>query len=507
MIAYILNKLNVSNKAIEMTLQEDYPQKFINFMFNTQHFYKKCGDVDRHYYYAQEGLDYLYRNIVHYTQSEDWIGITDYFSNNADFWTMYFTNVSNLKNMFIQRSEIFSYYLNLNGFKLNYLLPPKPKHISKIRIGIIKEHYQTGSETFASLPIFECLDHSCFEVFLYSFKSNNSTIENYCKACSNKFILLPLDIHDQVNILRNSDLDILFFATNITGKLHSFITCLAFHRLARVQVTSICSPVSSGIKTIDYFLSGDLTTPLPKYQEHFSEKLITIEGSGICFQFPDYGSNSTIQTCRKNWSTIKDTVIFISGANYHKIIPEVRYAWAEIISKTDESILILYPFNPINWGGYLFVQEFIDNMKTIFKQYGINEKRLIIEKPLPEITDVRQMLRSADIYLDTFPYTGATSLIDPLTIGLPAVVYEGNSLRSRQGASLFKEIQLADLIVSNEKDYIQLAIDLASNKQKRKYFHDKIKKKMQKNPPFLDSKAYANKITSLFKYLVRQDIR
>jgi len=487
-----------------MALPENVSKEFIQSMFGLQRFYKNRGDVDKHYYYSQEGLDYLYQQIIQTPHTYDSIQISQYFSKNANFLPMYFTRVSNLKKMFTQRAAIFSHYLTKNGCQLNYTFPPRSKKRNRIRLGIIKEDYHTSSETLASLPIFEYLDHSQFEIVLFSLQSNQNSInEHYCKSCADRFLLLPQNFYHQINAIRNADLDILFFATNLTASLHRFITYLAFHRLARVQINSICSPVSTGIKNIDYFLSGNLTTPSSEYQNHHSETLITVEGSGVCFHYPYSKANSTIQRCREDWNILKNTIVFISGANIYKIIPEVRFTWAEIISMTENSILVLYPFSP-NWGGASLTQSFIDNMKSIFLQYGINEQRLIIEKTLPNIPDVLSILSLADIYLDTFPYTGATSLIDPLTVGLPTVVYEGDSLRARQGASMFREMQLTDLIVSNENEYIQLAIDLANNAQKRKYFVDKIKAKMLKIPPFLNSNAYSKKIGDVFNTLAYQ---
>jgi predicted O-linked N-acetylglucosamine transferase (SPINDLY family) len=45
--------------------------------------------------------------------------------------------------------------------------------------------------------------------------------------------------------------------------------------------------------------------------------------------------------------------------------------------------------------------------------------------------DVKTVLQLADIYLDSYPYAGANSMVDPLEVGLPTVVREGNNLRSR----------------------------------------------------------------------------
>lgn len=120
------------------------------------------------------------------------------------------------------------------------------------------------------------------------------------------------------------------------------------------------------------------------------------------------------------------SVIFISGANYYKIIPEVREAWAEIIRAVPESLLVLYPFNP-NWRKSYKEDFFTEQVQAVFTAHGIETDRLVVLEQLPDPSDVREYLRLADIYLDSFPYSGAASLMDPLFTGLPPVVREGNA--------------------------------------------------------------------------------
>jgi predicted O-linked N-acetylglucosamine transferase (SPINDLY family) len=73
------------------------------------------------------------------------------------------------------------------------------------------------------------------------------------------------------------------------------------------------------------------------------------------------------------------------------------------------------------------------------------------------------VLKLADVYLDSYPYAGANSTVDPLEVGLPTVVREGNNLRSRQGAAILRDIQLFDLIADTEEAYINLRFALGTN--------------------------------------------
>ncbi|KPA13126.1 glycosyltransferase family 2 [Candidatus Magnetomorum sp. HK-1] len=477
------------------------PEKYIKFMFGSLHNFKEIGDADRHYCQSQEGLRYFHQKIFQNPQSYTWQKIAQLFAEDTNFSTQYFTKTTNLKEMFIKRAEILQFFLLLCGLQLNYTFPRRSESRKKIRLGIIKEHYQINTETFASLPVFEYLDREQFEIYLYALQIDNSPLENYCRNSADRFILLPKDFKTQVQAIRNDDLDIIFFATNLTASKNKITTFLALHRLARVQTTSICSPVSTGMATMDYYIAGSLTAPLPESQEQYRECLANVEGSGICFHFPLLDASPVQCLTRQNWGATDKTTVFISGSNFHKIIPEVQETWAKILGATENSILVLFPFNPVNWGGYYAADDFIERMRALFGKYGVNSRRLIFEKALPTMTDVRNLIKLADVYLDSFPYSGATSLIDPLSVGLPTVVMEGNALRFRQGSAMLRELKIPELIVTSENSYIQLAVELANNFQKRQVYSNLILHQMRQYPPFLTPHSFAQKIGPLFMQL------
>jgi predicted O-linked N-acetylglucosamine transferase (SPINDLY family) len=251
---------------------------------------------------------------------------------------------------------------------------------------------------------------------------------------------------------------------------------------------------------MDYYVAGDLLAPSNGMQSQFREKLINIPGSGICFSFGPEQASATNNVDRQQLGIPADAVIFISGANYFKITPEVREGWATIISRTPGSVLVLYPFNP-NWSGRYNSEPFVDDIKRRFARFGLAEHRLKILDPLPGRADIKELLGLADVYLDSYPYGGATSLIDTLEAGLPPVVIEGDTLRFRQAASMLKELSVPQLIADSEESYIELACQLGSDAALRQKLRDDIRANMGNRPAFLDSRAYAQKMSRLFQAL------
>ena len=475
---------------------------YLKFMFGSPQLFQEIGETDNLYHFMNGWLSYAHNNISTNPDSEIWQAIACFFVENSNWIPLYFTTTPNLKSLYIKRAEIIEFALKKRGLQLNYSIPPRPDNRQKIRLGIIKDHFTPQTETYSLLPVFEHLDRSKFEIFLYAINSNGHPLEQYCQSRADKFIKLPKELKNQAQTIRNDDLDILLFGSNITATTKNS-TLLATHRLARIQITSINSPTTTGIASIEYYISGNLTAPTETTQEQYTEKLVNLEGSGLCFRDPIAEILPVVQPLRSSWGATEETTIFISGANFYKIIPEMRETWAKILNAVPNSILVLYPFNP-NWTNSYPVGPFIKQMRGTLERHNINTKRLVVIKALPSKSDIKKCLELADIYLDSFPYGGATSLIDPLMLGVPPVVVEGNALRFRQASALLREINMEELIADGEESYINLALKLANNSEWRQKKREEIKVKIQQKPSFLDSRSYSAKIGKLFQELFQE---
>jgi hypothetical protein len=251
---------------------------------------------------------------------------------------------------------------------------------------------------------------------------------------------------------------------------------------------------------MDYYIAGKYTVPDASYQAQYREQLAVLEGSGFCFKYATESEVATVKPTRQSLGISDNTTVFVSGANFYKILPELRESWVKILAAVPDSILILYPFGPA-WTRTYPVTPFVNNMNAVCAKYGVNNNRLRFVKQLPSRADVKEFLQLADVYLDSYPYAGATSLIDPLQVGLPVVVVEGNALRFRQGAAMLRELQMPDLIAYDEASYIQLAVNLGTNPQLRQQKRQEIVQKMQGNPLCFDSVAYSGAIGKLFQEL------
>ncbi|MDJ0555658.1 MAG: glycosyltransferase [Microcoleaceae cyanobacterium MO_207.B10] len=487
--------------------QAPIPKWFVNdymkFMIDAPSYFQEIGEADNYYRYTLNWINYLHQRIFNNSDSKLWQDIAWFLTQKFNFIPLYF-NYQNLKDIYIKRAEIMELALESRGFKLDYLFPERPANRNKIRLGILSSHFIPQTETFSTLPFFEHLDRSKFEIILYAKSLTEYPLEKYCQSLADRLVKLPDNLINQVETIRADDLDILLIGTNVTAITNS-ITLLALHRIARIQLTSTSSCVTTGMKHIDYYISGKLTEPQQEAQQQYREQLITLKRTAHCFNYyPTEPEKPVVKPSRESWGVNDKNIVFVSGANFYKIIPELRETWAKIIAAIPNSVLALYPFNP-NWSNsYQASTHFVNDIRSIFSKYGIDKKRLIVIKTLPSRSDVKECLKLCDVYLDSYPFAGVNSLIEPLEIGLPIVTKDGNSFRSLMGSALLRSLSIPDLITNSEADYINLAIKLANNSKFRQQKRQQIQAKMQQNPSFLDSRDYSAQIGKLFQELFQK---
>ena len=114
------------------------------------------------------------------------------------------------------------------------------------------------------------------------------------------------------------------------------------------------------------------------------------------------------------------------------------------------------------------------NLKNEARLRGIDFNRIVFAERI-KMNEHLARQKVADLFIDTFPYTGHTTASDALWVGLPVLTRIGKSFASRVSASLLNAIDLSELVTNSEKEYEDLAIELATNSPKLKELKNKLK--------------------------------
>lgn len=375
----------------------------------------------------------------------------------------------------------------LFGVRENPPLLPLPRDGRRLRVGFVNRHFSPQTETYTTLPTFEQLDPARFEVLLFAHAQTYTPLERYCRSRAGDFQILPATLPEQVALLRAAALDVVVFGTNVTAVVNE-VTQLALHRLAPLQVVNNSSCITSGLPEIDLYVSGDQTEAAGS-AAHFTERLGLLPGPAHAFNYAADPTPPALTFTRADLGIPADAMVFASAANYFKVIPEMREAWARLLAAVPNSYLLLHPFNP-NWSSRYPVRRFQSEMEQALAAHGVAARRLVLSTArFPSRTDVKGLLALGDVYLDTFPFGGVNSLVDPLEAGVPVVAWEGDTMRSRMGAALLRQLGLPELIATDEAGYAALAGRLAGDAAARAGLRARINEAMSSQPLFLDSLA------------------
>jgi predicted O-linked N-acetylglucosamine transferase (SPINDLY family)/glycosyltransferase involved in cell wall biosynthesis len=404
------------------------------------------------------------------------------------------------------RARVVEFTLENSGLKLHVPAQPKVPRRSgqKIRVGVVNLHFGMQTETFVTLPVLH-LDKARFEVHLFYAVKNPGPLEDRCRSLAKGFHLLPESIQARVQMIRNAKLDVLIIGTNITAVTNE-IALLAAFRMAPIQVVSHCSPMTSGFKNSDAFLSGSLAYREGVSEAEFSEKLILLDGPPVCL---DYSCEPTalglVPPERSQLGIPADALVFFNAASCYKIPLELLHLWARLLKEVPNSVLCLLPFNP-NWASKLPETRFRALLESVLAEHGVDKKRVGLGPALPSRAAVMNFERLADVYLDTLPFAGSISTVDPLQLGIPVVACDGETTRSRCSGAQLRELGLDELVGQNEEEYFAKALHLARDQEYRSGISSRINQAMRKRPRFLNPEEYGWNLGNALELLVEEGL-
>jgi len=370
-----------------------------------------------------------------------------------------------------RRGDLIRKYLELNDLARDTVPGPRAPGESTIRVGVLCPG--TISETAAMRGHLAGLDRNVFQVTAFVPDEAATSVGAGFEDLADDFIALPVsDIPAAAEIIAREDLDVLIAGANLTNTCRFPWTLLMAQRLARLQVAMHCSSITTGLATVDLYINGKLNEP-ENPQDDYTEELALIPGSSNHYIFP--GAPITPEELNRERIGVPDAALLLAtGANYFKIGPELLTTWARILEAAPTAHLVMYPFNP-NWTThYPHKDGFLRFVQERFAERGIGVDRLHVLESQPSRAPLLGVLKVADLYLDSFPYSGAVSLVDPLSVGCPPVVREGQTARCRQSAAYLREIGLDVLVTRSTEDYLTVVKRLLQDHSLRREIRDAV---------------------------------
>ncbi len=403
---------------------------------------------------------YAHRNASH----PDLLALLEKTANTCNMIPLYFADY-NLAPLARVRAWLTYEVLSRMGRTLALDPPRRVRMDGRRRVGVFRNVFNNASEVAALRAHLLPYDRSRYEITLYALSESFDSGEERMKLDFDRFVLLDDASPDAiVSRLRADELDIFLMGKNICG-LNNIPWVVGAHRVAPLQIATTLFPITTGLPSFDAYFTGSLNES-PTATTQYTETLILAEGSINSYDFSGPPVTPAPVGLRTLMGLDGSEPVFVSGANLHKITPELLAVWSQILKHVPGSRLALYPFNR-NWSTSYEYAQCATYLYQQFAANGIPKSRITLFSTFETREAILGLLSEADVYLDSFPFSGAVSIVDPILCNCPVVALEGTAARCRQSAGFLRGLGLGHMVATSLDGYIARAVRLGLDPAER----------------------------------------
>lgn len=254
---------------------------------------------------------------------------------------------------------------------------------------------------------------------------------------------------------------------------------LASLRLAPVQAASWGHPETSGLPTIDYYLSAQALEPADA-QASYTEKLVALPNLG-CWLVPgkdEPGKPPALEVAA-------DELVLLCPGTAFKYAPQHDRLLAAIAQRIPRSRLVFFRSRPEP-----LAEKLRARLGESFRRAGADFERQVTFLPWQSRASFRALLKRADLYLDTIGFSGFNTAVQAMECGLPIVAREGRFLRGRLASGVLRHLGLDELVAPSDEAYVELAATLAADRERRQALRRRIeagRERLYRDPTPLDA--------------------
>ncbi len=323
----------------------------------------------------------------------------------------------------------------------------------RIRLGVVSGDIRLHSVWMALIKGWlRSFDRARFEIVLFSLAAEMDAETSWARSRADVFLGAPKSLSEWVSAIREQNCDILLYpAIGLDPRALQ----LASLRLAAVQINSWGHPDTSGLPTVDYYLSADCFEPAAA-QAHYSERLVLL---------PHFGNRIealALPACDLDFAAMtidRDRPILVCPGTPYKYQPAHDHVFVEVARSMPNAQLVF--FRP---KGSALARLLASRITQAFAAAGLDAADHVRFVRWLNFQEFHSLLRCADLMLDTIGFSGYNTAVQAIECGLPLVTREGRFLRGRLASGVLRRMDLPELITQTKAEYVNLAVRLISDR-------------------------------------------
>jgi predicted O-linked N-acetylglucosamine transferase (SPINDLY family) len=341
----------------------------------------------------------------------------------------------------------------------------------KMRIGIASAHIRDHSVWNAITKGWvRHLDKARFEIWLFHLGRTCDEETSRARSEVAHFEDRPKSLPAWIHAIGEAQLDALIYPE--IG-MDALTTQLAALRLAPVQAATWGHAETTGLPTIDLYISADGLEP-DDAQDNYSEQLVRLPNLGVCVE--PLTPSVTIPDLKLLGLPSHEPLLLCPGTPF-KYSPLHDHVWARIAKG-------LRARNPRRgWarvagrlrgagiGRVVFFRSGNASMDELLAQRL--RRAFAVEKidfdahvsVIPNLDRPRffGLMQHAALLLDTVGFSGFNNTLQAIEAGLPVLAREHNFMRGRLASSIMRRMELPELVASTDDEFIEKAVALAAD--------------------------------------------
>lgn len=230
---------------------------------------------------------------------------------------------------------------------------------------------------------------------------------------------------------------------------------LASLRLAPVQCLAMGHPDTTGIPTLDYFLSSALMETA-EADAFYSERLVRLPNTS--FDYQPLAVTPAAPDLRAA-GVRADAIKYLCCQSLYKYRPAHDALLPRIAQAAPQAqfLFIEHSLSPE------FTALTRKRLAAAFRDAGLDAGRhVVFLKPLSP-AHYAGLNAAADVYLDSLDWSGGNTTLEAVAAGLPVVTLPGRFLRGRVSDGILQHMGLGDTVPLTEAEYVEQAVRLGTD--------------------------------------------
>jgi predicted O-linked N-acetylglucosamine transferase (SPINDLY family) len=338
---------------------------------------------------------------------------------------------------------------------------PRAGRSEPLRIGFVSSYFRSHSVWNSHLKGWlRHLDRERFQLHAFDLGRGEDAQTALARSAVAHYEAGPRDLRGWLDAIRHAAPHVLIYPEVGMDPLSARLAAL---RLAPVQAASWGHPETTGLPTIDYYLSAEDFEP-PEAQDYYTERLVALSRLGCHFERPASAADGTPLSLGDDGAPL----LVCPGVPF-KYAPQHDWILAEIARRLGRCRLLFFT----HWNRALS-QRLAERLRAAFDARGVDYERVVTFLPWQPAAGFKALLARATLYLDTIGFSGFNTALHAVECGLPLVTREGRFMRGRLASGILKRLGLAELVTPTNEAYIELAVRLVADAGQRRLLAERM---------------------------------